>query len=103
MSDRYVREIGRVEDMDGRPLVVGVDYDTVTIGVHCFTAGQIEEVAQFIVRATWEAAQQKARMDAEVVRTACAEPHTPDMRCFDCATDDEMAAAIPPPPGAPDA
>lgn len=31
--------------------------------------------------------------------TECPEPHPADHRCFDCATDDELAAAIPPFPG----
>ena len=31
--------------------------------------------------------------------TAPACTHAPDRRCFDCATDDELASAIPPWPG----
>lgn len=31
--------------------------------------------------------------------TDCPEPHPRDYRCFDCATDEELAAAIPPFPG----
>ena len=30
----------------------------------------------------------------------CREPHGPEYRCFDCATDDELAAAVPPHPDA---
>ena len=58
MSDPYVREVGRVEDMDGVPLVFGVDHDCVTIGPHCFTAGQMEEVGRVLVSAVWQAGQQ---------------------------------------------
>ena len=31
MGDPYVRETGRIEDIDGSVLSVGVDYDTVTL------------------------------------------------------------------------
>ena len=31
-------------------------------------------------------------------REPCREPHPPDFRCFDCATDEELADAIPPYP-----
>lgn len=36
---------------------------------------------------------------APVPLTDCPEPHPADHRCFDCATDDELAASIPPFPG----
>src|SRR5262249_26560390 len=42
MADPSVREIGRVEDMDGTPVVIGVDYDTVTIGTVRLTAYSAE-------------------------------------------------------------
>jgi len=48
--------------------------------------------------AAWEAAATAAV--EECGGSGCQSPHGPDGRCFDCATDDEMAAAIPPPPGA---
>jgi len=65
MSDPYVREVGRIDwEVDdgvaGIPLQVGVDYDTVTIGCGAIrwrlTAAQLEELAQLLVSATWEAA-----------------------------------------------
>jgi hypothetical protein len=46
-------------------------------------------------RAAWEAAA-TAALEA-CGGSGCQSPHGPDGRCFDC--DDEMAAAIPPPPG----
>jgi hypothetical protein len=49
------------------------------------------------LRAAWEAAA-TAAVEA-CGGSGCQSPHGPDGRCFDCATDDEMAAAIPPPPG----
>jgi hypothetical protein len=106
MADPYVRETGAVLTVDGN-VRLGVDYDTVSLLVAGqlvrLTADQQEEFAQLFVGAVWQAGQQKARMDGEAPRTACTEPHTPDRRCFDCATDAEMAAAIPPPPGERDA
>ncbi|MCW2898845.1 MAG: hypothetical protein JWO67_1110 [Streptosporangiaceae bacterium] len=108
MADPYVREVGHVVDMDGVYVTLGVDYDAVTlkgglsrIAGARFNAAQAEEFAQLFVSAVWQAGQQKARMAEEV--TGCQPPHGPDRRCFDCATDAEMAAAIPPPPGASDA
>jgi hypothetical protein len=66
MADPMVRLLGRVQDLDGAPLDVGVDYDTVTIGRYRFDASMAEEFAQLFVSAVWQAGQQKARMDAEV-------------------------------------
>ena len=36
---------------------------------------------------------------SDEVLTDCPEPHPLDWRCFDCATDEELAASIGPPPG----
>jgi hypothetical protein len=67
MSDPHVREVGRIDwEIDdgvaGIPLQVGVDYDTVTIGsgetTWRLSASQLEEFAQLLVRACWEAARQ---------------------------------------------
>jgi len=62
MADPHVRQVDVVEDMDGRPLWVGVDYDTVTIGLPPYevwklTSSQAEQFAQVFVRACWEAAR----------------------------------------------
>jgi hypothetical protein len=65
MSDPHVREVGHIDwEIDdgiaGTPLQVGVDYDAVTIGSGVMTwrlgATQMEELAQLLVSATWEAA-----------------------------------------------
>ena len=68
MSDRYVRVVDRIEDMDGMPVYLGVDYDTVTIHVGVFIPGggirlessQAEDFARAYVAACWEAARQSA-------------------------------------------
>jgi len=84
MADPGARILGEVADMDDIRLGIGVDHDCVTIGAHCFTAAQMEDVAQLLVAAVWQAGQQKGAMDHEtaeadrrrrnVVITACAEP-----------------------------
>lgn len=58
MADPYVRQIGRLSDADGVLVAVGVDYDLITLAGRRLTAAQVEELAQLLVRATWEAARQ---------------------------------------------
>jgi hypothetical protein len=65
MSDKYVRVVGQVEDMEGIPLVIGVDYHTVTFGLPGdavpewrLESSQAEEFAQLFVSACWQAARQ---------------------------------------------
>ena len=58
MTDVNVREVGTVTDMDGGPLVVGVDYDLVTIGTRRLTQEQAEEFGHLFVSACWQAARQ---------------------------------------------
>ena len=65
MSDKYVRILGEVTDLDEVRVGVGVDYDAVTVGQLRFSADQAEELARLFVSAVWQAGQQKARMDAE--------------------------------------
>ncbi len=64
-EDPRAREIGRVEDMDGDVLVVGVSYNTVTfsrpgapVPVWQLESGQAEEFGHLFVRACWEAGAQ---------------------------------------------
>lgn len=74
-TDPYIRETGRIEDSQGRVLIVGVDYDAVTLRtLHTRTGGavelggsQVEELAQLIVSATWQAAAQTG-VDISAVR-----------------------------------
>jgi hypothetical protein len=69
MAEPFVREIGRVEDIDGDPCVIGVDYDTVTIGGEWrnwrFTQAGAEEFAETFTRAVWAAGWNAARMAIE--------------------------------------
>ena len=65
MADKYVRIVGEVTDMDDVRLGVGVDYDTVTIGPHRLDADQVEDFAQLLIGAVWQAGQQKQRMADE--------------------------------------
>jgi len=69
MADQYVREVGRVKDMDDMPLDVGVDYDSVTLGwpgrQRRLTSAQAEEFAQLFVSACWQAGVQARQMAEE--------------------------------------
>ena len=72
MADRYVHQIDHVEDLDGLRLMVGVDYDTVTIGhgtqvLFRLPAETAEKFAALFVRACWECDKQ-ARIRAEIER-----------------------------------
>jgi hypothetical protein len=70
MADPRVREVGQVDDMDGMPVKVGVDYDAVTIQARGapirFQSAAAEEFAQLYVSACWQAARQAGEMAAEV-------------------------------------
>ena len=62
MSTPYIREVGRVADSQGREVIVGVNYDTVTLyTTHVeLDATRVEELARLVVSATWQAAWQTA-------------------------------------------
>ena len=74
-DDPHVREIGRLDDGGdvAVPLAVGVCYDTVTVGCGAIrwtlSAGAVEELAQLLVSAAWQAAayqgNEQGRLDAE--------------------------------------
>lgn len=68
MGNPYVREIGRVEDIDGLPLAVGVEDGTVTIGLLAETrnliAEQADEPAALLITALWQAERDAGRMAA---------------------------------------
>ena len=66
MGDPSVRTIGCVKDEDGYPVSVGVNYDTVTIGVCRLNQAQQEEFARLFVSACWQAGQQAWRAPEEV-------------------------------------
>jgi hypothetical protein len=56
VADPYVRELGRVQDIDGIPVTVGVDYDCVTISSARLTGAALEEFARLLFAAVWQAA-----------------------------------------------
>ena len=60
MPDPNVRPAGDMQDHDGMTVIVGTDYDTVTIepGGIRLSAERAEEFARLFVRACWEAARQ---------------------------------------------
>lgn len=68
--DPRVRQVGRFEDMHGTTVIVGVDYDAITVSVGLtpatLTRAQAEEFAQLFIAACWEAADHGGRMAAEL-------------------------------------
>ena len=61
-----VFEVGSVTILDGVPVHVGVDYDSITIrgATHArLSREQAETFAQLWVRASWLAGQQEKRLD----------------------------------------
>ena len=65
MNDQHEREIGRVEDVDGDVLVVGIDGETVTIGCPDIampfwqlTVPMADEAIALLITALWQAARQ---------------------------------------------
>lgn len=63
-TDPHIREIGHLEDSQGRILIVGVDYGTVTLrtlrtrtsGAVTLSGHQAEEFGQLYISACWQAA-----------------------------------------------
>ena len=70
MPNPFVREIGRVTDLDGIPVTVGVDYDTVTIMGAKLTASVAEKFAHLFVAAAWQAGRVQGAAWAAEVRDA---------------------------------
>jgi hypothetical protein len=65
VPDPFVRTIGTVEDLDGRKLTVGVDYDAVSIDGYRFPFAEQEELGRLLVAAVWEAAGNRIRMEQD--------------------------------------
>ena len=69
MADPYVREIGRLTEIDGMYVSIGVDYDSVTVQVGgvkaTLTQPHAEEFAQLFVSACWQAGAQARQMAEE--------------------------------------
>lgn len=59
MADPWFREIGTVEDIDGRRLVVAIDYDTVTIGDYRFDRDRLNQLLVLQLTAAQQAAGNK--------------------------------------------
>ena len=79
-DDPMVREIGRITDDVGRVLIVGVDYDAVTLqvlhngigGAVALGMGQQEEFGQLLIAAVWQAGWQRRQIDADTDAAALA-------------------------------
>ena len=70
MADPYVRAVGEpVVDFDGIPIVVGVDYETVTIRAGAtlvrLTSGTAEDFAALFVAASWAAGYNARKMQED--------------------------------------
>lgn len=71
-TDPYIREIDRITDEQGRIVVVGVSYGTVTLRtLHTRTSGAVtlsgtraEEFGQLHISACWAAARDAERLAA---------------------------------------
>jgi len=55
MPDPFVREIGRVTDLDGIPVTVGIDYDTVTISGCKLSRVKLPDFIRLVFEAAWDA------------------------------------------------
>ena len=55
MSD--VRAIGEITDIHGAPVIVGIWHGCVNLDGRMLNQEQMEQLAQLLVRATWEAAR----------------------------------------------
>ena len=69
MPEPYVRPVDCITDIDEARLHVGVDYDSVTIGVGILTlrfgATAMEALMRALVAACWEASANAERMRQE--------------------------------------
>ena len=66
MSNPAVFEVGSVNSLDGVPVHVGVDYDSISIrGATSarLSREQAETFAQLFIHASWLAGQQEKRLD----------------------------------------
>jgi hypothetical protein len=57
MATDDVRDIGQVTDVHGAPVFVAVWHGCVNLDGRMLGQEQMEELAQLLVRATWEAAR----------------------------------------------
>lgn len=69
MADPYVRTVGTIDDADGVPVVVGVDYSAVTVraggSLIRLSLADSEGFAKLFVRASWLAGANAERMRQE--------------------------------------
>ena len=103
-EDPFVREIGRLTDDVGRVLIVGVDYDAVTLRtLHlqdryavALAMGQQEELGQLLIAAVWQAGWQRMKMDADTgLAAAPGRPAGTDRKECGCGPDDMCAICAP--------
>jgi hypothetical protein len=64
MTDRYVRTLGTVDDLDGTPCPVGVDYDTVALAGYRFPLDDLANLGQLLIEAIVLAGRHHAEMEA---------------------------------------
>jgi hypothetical protein len=69
MPDKFVRRVGEVFDIDERSVIIGVDYDTISLQVGGMEArlsfGQYEELAGIMLSAYQQAAVNFEEMRAD--------------------------------------
>jgi hypothetical protein len=65
MSDPYVREVGRVTDVNGQELIVGAACGVVMVGPYRFGKDGQERLAWLLNRAMWLAEQQEQERSDE--------------------------------------
>jgi hypothetical protein len=66
MPNPFVREIGRVTDLDGIPVTVGVDHDTVTISGSKFDRARWSHLTRLTGLAVAAAAEYEAMRAEEL-------------------------------------
>ncbi len=64
MADPYVRATGSAGHDDGA-FLVGVDYDTVTVGPYRMSAAQCEDFGRLFIAACWQAGANAKAMREE--------------------------------------
>ena len=69
MASPYVREVGRVTDLNLVPVTVGVDHDAVTVnapGICQLSRDGVEELAQLLISAAFEAGDHAGRIASQL-------------------------------------
>jgi hypothetical protein len=61
----YVRTLGTVDDIDEAAMIIGVDYDSVTINSYRFSTEQCEVLGALFIAACWQAGRNAERMEED--------------------------------------